>query len=394
VGALSLAAFLGLRSAIAWVPISVLAGILLVVSFKMFDWHAFALLKHRETRLDFAVMAAVVVVAQTVGLIEAALVGVALAILLFIRDQVLGSAILRAHDLRSVGSQRRRLAAARKLLDEHGQAGQLVELQGNLFFGTTDRLYSDLADTLAFRRYLLFDLRRVQSLDYTAAHLFQQMHARLQEQGGRILLSGMPSNAPTHRDIERYLAKLGLVHSGEGIPIFESRNDALEWMEDRVLGEAGWKEPEDDRPLELSEIELFRELGPEDIAALAKIAEPVHLAAGAKLFSRGDPGDELHLIRRGVVDVQLPLPGGKRHHLATIGRGDYLGEMAFLDKGTRSADAQARGEADLFSVHRARFNEFAREHPSVASKIFARLALLVSLRLRSADAELRVLEER
>ena len=59
--ALCLLSFLLLSPLLAWIPISALAGILLVVAFRMVDWNAFRLLKHRETRLDFAVIAAVVI---------------------------------------------------------------------------------------------------------------------------------------------------------------------------------------------------------------------------------------------------------------------------------------------------------------------------------------------
>jgi SulP family sulfate permease len=220
------------------------------------------------------------------------------------------------------------------------------------------------------------------------------MSERLIEQGGRMLMSGMPSAAGTRGGIERYLSKLGLVHGETGIQVFEHRNAALEWMEDRILAEVGWSEPEDAPPLELPQIELFREMPVAAVESLRQIAEKVSLPKGSRLFRRGDAGDRLFLIRKGVVDVFLPLPGEKRHHLATFGRGDYLGELAFLDQEARSADAEARADCELFAVPRGRFNQFALEHPAVAAMIFARLALLVAKRLRTADAELRIWEER
>ncbi|MBW1879000.1 MAG: SLC26A/SulP transporter family protein, partial [Deltaproteobacteria bacterium] len=393
-GALVLVTFVALGGLIAWVPIGALAGILLVIAFRMFDWSAFGLLRHPETRLDFFVIAAVVVVAESVGLIEASVLGVALAILLFIRDQIRGSVILRKRDLREVESKTRRLAAARDLLQEHGDQGVLVELQDNLFFGTTDQLFTELETDLRTRRFLLLDMRRVDSMDYTAGHLFHQMQERLEQKGGQLLFCGMPSGLPTGRDVERYLATLGLVRTAGGIPILETQDSALEWMEDRILEATGYEIVRDDRALELSEIELFREFDDEALATLESIVEPVHLDAGQKLFSQGDGGDQVFLVRRGTVHILLPLPGGKRHHLATLGRGDYFGEMVFLDRGLRSADAEAVADSDLYALSRGRFDQVARTDAVVATKVFARLALLVSKRLRSADGELRALEDR
>jgi len=66
------------------------------------------------------------------------------------------------------------------------------------------------------------------------------------------------------------------------------------------------------------------------------------------LSNRGDPGGELLLIRRGAVRILLPLGGGGHLTLATFGRGNFFGEMAFLDGSVRSADAVAEA-ASTFS---------------------------------------------
>ncbi|MCC7413832.1 MAG: SulP family inorganic anion transporter, partial [Gammaproteobacteria bacterium] len=143
----------------AWVPLAALAGILLVVAGRMFDWSAFALLRHRETRLDFAVIAAVVVVAVTVGLIPATGTGVALAILLFIRSQMHGAVLRQRATLRETSSKTRRLAAERELLQRRGDVAAVIDLQGDLFFGTPDRRATDLAPDLKPRQWVLLDLR-------------------------------------------------------------------------------------------------------------------------------------------------------------------------------------------------------------------------------------------
>ena len=393
-GALAALVFVALRSAIAWVPIAALAGILLVVAFRMFDWRLFRLLLRPATRLDFVVITSVIVVAKGVGLIQASVVGIALAILLFIRAQMRGSVVVSKRDLREVASKTARLSDVRAMLDEHGADGILVELQDDLFFGTTDQVMSDLMEDLQTRRFVLLDLRRVQSMDYTAAQLFGRMIGLLEERGGRLLLSGMPSTARNPQDFEHYLKELGLLGAGREIAVHATRNDALEWMEDQILASLGHEDHAEDPPLELSEIELFRELDEQALSALRSIVESIQLKAGERVFSQGDGGDELYLVRRGAVDILLPLAAEKHHHLATIARGDYFGEMAFFDRDIRSADAVAKVGTHLFALSRQRFNEVVLNDAVVGTKVFARLALLVSRRLRSANAELHALEQR
>jgi len=231
-GALALLAFAVLTPLLAWIPIGALAGLLLVIAAKMFDWRSLRLVGRTNTRLDFVVIATVVAVAIQVGLIEASVVGTCLAILLFTRDQASSSVVGSKRDLTRTASKTRRTERARDVLDEHGGDGLLVTLSGNLFFGTTDQLFTELADDLATRRFLLLDLRRVHSMDYTAGRMLAQMRAQLDERGGALLLCGMPAG---DSEVPTYLGELGLVGPPDGVTVYANRNDALEWMEDQVL---------------------------------------------------------------------------------------------------------------------------------------------------------------
>ena len=389
-------AILVLSPLIAWVPIGALAGILLVVAFRMFDWQAFGLLKHAETRLDFVVIAAVVIVAETVGLIPASATGIGLAILLFIRDQIQGSVLRRRATLKEISSKTHRLESERKILQEQGDDAAVYELQGNLFFGTTDQLFMEIEPDLRIRKWLLLDMRRVQSMDYTAAHLFAQIHEQLGERGGGLLFSGLPSSLPSRQDLFRYMVRVGLIDEkgGEGIRIFDIRDDALDWMETRILEAAGWVKGKEESALDLKQIELFSDC---DGSVLDKLRQCIHertVQAGEMVFRRGDEGDEIFLVRRGVVRILLPLKGGKRHHLATFGRGDFFGEMAFLDRGERSADAEAKTECELYVLSRKEFNTQVYKDAVLGVRVFARIARAISLHLRKTDTELRALEDR
>jgi SulP family sulfate permease len=391
-GIFAILAFLLLGQLIEWVPIGALAGILLVVAWRMFDKNMFRLVLQPATRVDFAVIATVIVVAQ-IELIAASVVGICLAILLFIRDQIRGSVIVNKMDLRVTRSKRRRLIMESELLNQHGHQAAVVQLQGNLFFGTTDQLFSELEKDLATLRFLLLDLRRVTSMDFTAAHLFEQMKERLQERNGELLFSGMPSSLPSRQDIEHYMATLGLNSSG-GIRIFETRDSALEWMEEKVLESSGWVPEEEGPPLMLNEIEVFSDLEPEAITKLSVAVDSRSIPAGGVICSQGDQGDQMYFVRRGRVHALLPLEGGKRHHLATFCRGDFFGEMAFLDRQPRSADAEAATATELYVLSRDRFDTLLKLDPTLGGKVFEQLSFALSKRLRLADIELRVLEER
>jgi SulP family sulfate permease len=216
------------------------------------------------------------------------------------------------------------------------------------------------------------------------------MHAQLAERGGQLLFSGMPSGLLEQRDYERYLTQMGLV----GVMITETQDSALEWMEEQILEGAGYVRTDEEKLLDLKDFRLFREFNEQELAALATYVRKISLRQGEKAFRTGDQGDELYLVRRGILRVLLPLEGGKYHHLATIGQGGVIGELAFLDRGVRSADVEARVDTDLYTLSRTRFNELARSNAAMGVQVFARLALSIAESLRQTDAELSVLEER
>jgi SulP family sulfate permease len=379
---------------IAWVPIGALAGILLVTAYRMFDKGMFRLLKYKTGKFDFAVIAAVVIVALTIDLIAASGVGVAMAILLFIRDQIKSSVIRHKQYLNQISSKTRRIEVEREILNREGDNAVFCELQGNLFFGTTDQLITQLEPDLKTKLYILFDMRRVQSMDYTAAHLLEQMQTKLTARGGRLLLCGMPSSLMEERDFEKYLRDLGVVRKHTGVKVFDTLDSALEWIEERILDASGLERKREEERLDLKDFHLLREFDDETLRDLLSCMTEAMLSPGEKIFSCGDSGDEVFLVRRGSVKIMLPLKGGKRHHLATVSRGDFFGELSFLDKKFRSAEVIAKTPTDLYILSRARFNEKAIANAAFGIRVFARLATATAEKLRQTDMVLRAMEER
>jgi len=389
-GALALVAFLILGSFIAWIPVAALAGILIVIGFRMFDRDSLHLLKSRTTILDFAVIVAVVVVALTVSLIAASGAGIALAIVLFIREQIRGSIVRGKAYGNQMFSKRVRLPAEMEILEKRGDATAIFELQGSLFFGTTDQLYTILEPELKARSYIILDMRRVQSVDLTAVHMLEQIQGMLAERNAFLIFSALPENVPSGQDMRKYFDQVGLVKTERRVQTFNELDEALEWVEERLIEEEHLERLQE-KPLELREIDVFLGRKETTLAALESCMDKRSYKAGERIFARGDAGDEMFLIRRGAVRIVLPISDTLGHHLATFGRGDFFGEMAFLDPAPRSADALAFTDTDMFVLSRKRFDTLAEEHKKLAIGLVLGVARVLAIRLRYANAELRAL---
>ncbi len=390
-GVLALMAFVLLGTFIAWVPVAALAAILMVIGVRMIDQHSFQLLKQRATILDFAVIAAVIATALTVSLMAASGIGIVLAVLLFIREQIGGEVVRRKVCCNENFSKRVRTHEEMQMLVEQGWRGIVVELQGSLFFGTTNQLFSALEPELKTRDYIILDMRRVQSVDVTAAHMLDQVKDMLAERHGFLILSQFPQKLPSGRDMQQYFDQLGLVRPDSPVRLFAEVDEALEWVEDRILEKELCLLGELD-PLELSEIELFKGRGQHTLAELEKCMEKRSYKAGDKIFLRGDHGDEIFLIRKGAVRIMLPINDNHSHHLGTFGRGAFFGEMSFLDGNVRSADAVAFSDTELYTLSRNTFNTLSEVHKKLALGLMEGIASVLASRLRYTNAELRVLE--
>ena len=198
-GALALIAFLILGTFIAWVPIPALAAILIVIGLRMFDRTSLSLLQSRATVLDFAVIVTVVVAALTVSLIAASGAGVALAIALFIREQIRSSIVRSKAYGNQMFSRRVRLPQEMAILERRGGETAIFELQGSLFFGTADQLYTTLEPEIKMRTYLILDMRRVQSVDLTAVHMLEQIEGMLAERGAYLFSASFRKMSPAAR---------------------------------------------------------------------------------------------------------------------------------------------------------------------------------------------------
>ena len=64
---------------------------------------------------------------------------------------------------------------------------------------------------------------------------------------------------------------------------------------------------------------------------------PANYQAGEKIFSEGDKGDQMYVIRAGEVEIERD---GKI--VETLSPGEVFGEMALIDGSQRAATARAR----------------------------------------------------
>jgi CRP-like cAMP-binding protein len=129
---------------------------------------------------------------------------------------------------------------------------------------------------------------------------------------------------------------------------------------------------------DLREVNLLHGLKESDLVSLAADLAERRVAAGEPIVGEGTGGVAFFFILQGETSVSVA-----GEEVATLKRGDYVGELALLDpEGPRSATVTAKTDVVLAAMSAWQFRPFVLAHSDVAWLLLQRLAR----RLREAQA--------
>jgi SulP family sulfate permease len=392
----ALLVIVALAPAVAHIPVAALAGVMLYIAYALADrWsgdlihRVGAASQHRgEIVTNIAIVAVVAIAQVAMNSMAALAIGVLASVALLV-VKLSGSPVRRALDGNARSSHKLRSEEAQERLRALAHRIRVFELHGELFFGTTDSLQTEVEHVSDDVRFVILDFRRVHEIDATGGRVLEVIAQRAARRGITVVLSDV------RRDERRgrYLAALGLEKAIAPQRWFADLDRALEWSEDQLLEQGRFLEA-DREEIPLERMALFRDFEPHELDRLAQALERIELRDGERVLLEGEAGDRLYLIARGAVSIKVRLEGaGRARRLATFAPGVMFGEMALLEGKHRSADAFAKGErVVLYTLTRAALEAIVRDDPSLGSRIHRNIARELAGRLRSTSDQVRALE--
>ena len=119
----------------------------------------------------------------------------------------------------------------------------------------------------------------------------------------------------------------------------------------------------------LSQVPMFSACSRKELDHVAKAADEVTVKAGDKIIREGETGHEFYVL----IDGKATVSRGD-HEVATLGPGDYFGELALLDGQKRDSTVVANDTSELLVIGVREFVSLLEDVPGLTRKLLGGMA--------------------
>jgi len=280
----------------------------------------------------------------------------------FVRAARMGKSVIRErYDLTEAPSGVRHNDEAAAVLAEHGHRAQILELNGDLLFAGAEsmvRAVSSLPDEVEL---VILDVRRVDEVGDVALTMLRELRDGLGADRRRLVL------------IEAEGPIADAVASGRNdVPVFGTRNDAVEWAEEWLIAVHGARGLVPD----VVQIPDFPAVGPLEagqVAALEELMEERRYDDGQIIRRVGQKFGGVYFILSGKVATTSTQHGHRFRH-ATLGAGMTFGEIALGGDRGQSLRVTADGRVQLKVLPAEAIERLEEDTPELALSFWKAVA--------------------
>jgi CRP-like cAMP-binding protein len=118
----------------------------------------------------------------------------------------------------------------------------------------------------------------------------------------------------------------------------------------------------------MAQVDLFEELTPAELKKVAALAKPLEFLADETITEEDTPGGRFHVIESGRAKV---VANGRTR--ATLGPGDFFGELSLIDGEPRSASVIATEPMKTWSIAEWNFRPLLKDQGAICYKLLVKL---------------------
>jgi SulP family sulfate permease len=197
--AVLLIGFVFTKELVSHIPVFISAGLILYFGIDLMkDWLIDTY--KRFSLREWGVVVLILVVVACYGFLLAIIAGFLIATILFAYSYANTPVIRSAMSLADLPSSTERSAAETGYLSETGHGVKILQLQGFLFFGTTEQVLAQIRPSIEKHsgpklQSIIINFRRVTNIDSGSAAAFQRVQTLAKRHGFRLILCGMSNDA-------------------------------------------------------------------------------------------------------------------------------------------------------------------------------------------------------
>lgn len=371
------------------VPTFILGGLLLYVGFDFLSDWAWKIRTELPVA-DYLIVIMILAAIALVDILQGVAFGFTVAAVLFVIDYSRLSVIKSEATGRDHASNVDRDLDTREKLNEQGDRILILMLQGFIFFGTSDKLITEIRERIEDESrtkpdFLVLNFCHVNQLDTSAVKAFSKLAQLSERYGVHVLITG------AKEAYIRHLNAIGFM-TDDTSPVrrieFTQLDDGIAWCEKQILKELN----RDTGGVSRSFYNLLtRLLGDEATAReLAPYFTEERYQRGERLFLQDEVGDSLYLVIEGSAAVVI----GENENRWVVRRyksGAILGEMALYTGEPRSAGVEIEEDSILYRLDAKQFHDMQTEHAEALGKLHIYVVRLLSERIRRANRQLQKL---
>jgi len=174
----------------------------------------------------------------------------------------------------------------------------------------------------------------------------------------------------THRETEAEIMELlWYQFRRKGIDIPMPIRDVNLTQVTPELRYTGLKRRADEIMVLMKNVEIFSPLTETELKTLVDNVSVMTYAAGEIPIRQGDAGDSFYIIKSGRVDVVVEKSALDMAVVATLGPGDFFGEMSLLTGAVRTASIHVKEDAEFVVIDKESFGSILVNNPAIAESL-------------------------
>ncbi len=127
---------------------------------------------------------------------------------------------------------------------------------------------------------------------------------------------------------------------------------------------------------------LLKGLEDREIEKISPVVTRTAVPKDTHVFREQEPCRGIYMINNGRIEISKTTPDGWKQPLLILSRGNFMGEIALLEKTSHGSDALALDSSELFLIPKEAFEDLEQREPAIMLKLIKNIAVICGLNIR------------